>query len=80
MGGSFPRFPVLLLILLLLSQSRSSSSRAEGSAEFVSEPCSEMSNGDFNGGLRGDRGEEVDCRFDGEKRKIYIGPNPLHNR
>lgn len=32
------------------------------------------------GGLRGDKDEGGDATLGDEKRKIFTGPNPLHNR
>ncbi|CAK7330679.1 unnamed protein product [Dovyalis caffra] len=73
---------IMFLILLLLETSsfpdrsaRYGSFKTTGSTSQLTGPV--QSHG---GGLRGDKDEEGrDATFGDEKRKIYTGPNPLHN-
>ncbi|KOM46662.1 hypothetical protein LR48_Vigan07g036600 [Vigna angularis] len=72
-----PCFSFLLLILFL---SIFSSSASEGYAEsqsLTNEPLSNLSYLNDKGGSRQNNGEAV---LGDEKRIIYTGPNPLHNR
>lgn len=73
-------FSILLLILFLFKIS--SSSAADGYAKsqsFRTEPVSNL--GPFKGKSRQNTGEGGGEAFLGdEKRIIYTGPNPLHNR
>lgn len=41
---------------------------------------SELKPFDFRGGLKGNEDKDGDGIFGAEKRKVYTGPNPLHNR
>ncbi|KAL4611459.1 hypothetical protein ACB092_08G124900 [Castanea dentata] len=75
----FACFSLLLLILLLLEISSS----ADGSATFgtfKTGSASELSNAKHKGGFGGDKDKGGDAVFGDEKRKVYTGPNPLHNR
>jgi hypothetical protein len=87
----FACFSILLLLLLLL-QTSTSSSAANGSARYgafktgsPSKLADDIkSNGHFGGGDHhkdedGDHDHDH-AVFGDEKRKVYTGPNPLHNR
>ncbi|QCE01569.1 hypothetical protein DEO72_LG7g2867 [Vigna unguiculata] len=69
-----PCFSVLLLILFF---SIFSSSAAEGYAESQSLASEPLSNLSHKGSRLKNNGEAV---LGDEKRIIYTGPNPLHNR
>uniref|UniRef100_A0A6N2LXG3 Uncharacterized protein n=1 Tax=Salix viminalis TaxID=40686 RepID=A0A6N2LXG3_SALVM len=73
---------VLFFILLLVETSslpyrsaRYGSSKNKGSTAQLMGPVKSR-----GGGLRGDKDEGGDATLGDEKRKIYTGPNPLHNR
>ncbi|KAJ6424612.1 hypothetical protein OIU84_025399 [Salix udensis] len=73
---------VLFFILLLVETSslpyrsaRYGSSKNKGSSSQLMGPVKSR-----GGGLRGDEDEGGDATLADEKRKIYTGPNPLHNR
>lgn len=74
----------LLLLVLFLFQCQSSSTTAHGSVKFQNFETGSMSKlGPTQGkeGLRQNTGEGGnEDVFGDEKRKIYTGPNPLHNR
>ncbi|KAE8037302.1 hypothetical protein FH972_009902 [Carpinus fangiana] len=75
----FACFSILLLLLLLLQ----TSSSADGSARYGTfKTGSVKSNGGFGGGDHKDEdGHDHDpAVFGDDKRKVYTGPNPLHNR
>lgn len=76
----FACFSLLLLVLILLE----TSSSADGSATsgtFKPGSASELSKAKYNGVFGGDhKDEDGDAVFGDEKRKVYTGPNPLHNR
>ncbi|ESW13513.1 hypothetical protein PHAVU_008G203000 [Phaseolus vulgaris] len=72
-----PCFSILLLILFLF---KFSSSAAEGYAKsqsLANQPLPNLSHLHDKGGSRQNTGEAV---LGEEKRIIYTGPNPLHNR
>ncbi|KAI4305900.1 hypothetical protein L6164_029231 [Bauhinia variegata] len=74
-------FSLLLLVLFLFK----TSSAADGSAKFQSFKSGSMSNFSSAGAKQGFRpyqGKDgtSDEVLNDEKRKIYTGPNPLHNR
>jgi len=73
---------VIFFILLLLETSslpdrsaRYGSSKNTGSTSQLMGPVKS-----HGGGLRGDKDEGGDATLGDEKRKIFTGPNPLHNR
>lgn len=74
---------MLLLLLLLLSTTPCS---AAGRARFErprggSSSASELKPSRFHGGIQGNSADEHgDQVFGADKRKVYTGPNPLHNR
>lgn len=74
----FACFSILLLLLLLLQ----TSSSADGSARYGAfKTGSVKSNGSFGGGDHKDEdGHHDQAVFGDDKRKVYTGPNPLHNR
>lgn len=79
----FACFSILLLLLLLL---QTTSSSADGSARYGtfktgSSSSKLTSDVKSNGSFGGDDDHKDDhAVFGDEKRKVYTGPNPLHNR
>ena len=77
-------FSLLLLVFLFLFNFKTSSA-ADGSAKFQSFKSGSMSKIDpaqHRGGFREQNSgkESSEAVLGDEKRKIYTGPNPLHNR
>ncbi|CAJ1971245.1 unnamed protein product [Sphenostylis stenocarpa] len=72
-----PCFPILLLILFLITFSSSAAEGYAKSESLTNEPLSNLSHLHDKGGSRQNTGEAV---LGDEKRIIYTGPNPLHNR
>ncbi|KAB1215563.1 hypothetical protein CJ030_MR4G017903 [Morella rubra] len=70
----------LLLLVLLLLETPSS---ADGAAAFgtfkTGSPPSTSSNAKPNGAFGRHKDEDGDVVFGDDKRKVYTGPNPLHN-
>ncbi|KAG6682551.1 hypothetical protein I3842_13G148500 [Carya illinoinensis] len=74
-------FSILLLVLLLLKISSS----VDGSATFgtfKTGSASKLRNEKSKGAFGRDKDEDGDQShvFGDEKRRVYTGPNPLHNR
>lgn len=69
---------LLLLILLLLE----TPCFADGSSRFTSGKKGSISTLNHKKGYKGsaEKGNNGDDVFGAEKRRVYTGPNPLHNR
>nr|TKS01825.1 hypothetical protein D5086_0000169320 [Populus alba] len=73
----------LLFLILLLLETSSAHDRSARHGSFKTTGSSTQLTGpvkSHGGGLRGDRDKEGDATLGDEKRKVYTGPNPLHNR
>ncbi|KAJ6895976.1 hypothetical protein NC651_022262 [Populus alba x Populus x berolinensis] len=73
----------LLFLILLLLETSSAPDRSARHGSFKTTGSTAQLTGpvkSHGGGLRGDRDEEGDATLGDEKRKVYTGPNPLHNR
>ncbi|KAK3443652.1 hypothetical protein EUGRSUZ_B03753 [Eucalyptus grandis] len=80
-GKEFACFSLLFLLLLLLEASIT----VDGSARFASFRTKPSPSGlspvmPDNASFGGARYGEGDGPFGDEKRRVYTGPNPLHNR
>ncbi|KAI3419074.1 uncharacterized protein J3R85_013415 [Psidium guajava] len=80
-GKELACFSLLFLLLLLLETSVT----VDGSARFATFKTKPGPSGlspvkPDNASFRGARHEEGDGPFGDEKRRVYTGPNPLHNR
>lgn len=68
-------------MLLLMAKTSSSSHGSTNSSSFRTGSVSAVSPvAAFRGDGDGDGHEDDHGIFDDDKRKIYTGPNPLHNR
>lgn len=69
----------MMLLLLSTAPYKAASGKTRvGNFRGGSSVSGFKSSSKFHGGK--DASEEGDQVFDGEKRKVYTGPNPLHNR
>ncbi|KAG6762444.1 hypothetical protein POTOM_032944 [Populus tomentosa] len=72
----------LLFLILLLLETSSAHDRSARHGSFKTTGSSTKLTGpvkSHGGGLRGDRDKEGEATLGDEKRKVYTGPNPLHN-
>ena len=73
-------FSILLLVLFLFQSSLTGDESAELQS-FQTGSLSKLSPIQAKGGVRRNKGEgRSEAVLGDEKRKIYTGPNPLHNR
>ncbi|KAJ6310200.1 hypothetical protein OIU76_015015 [Salix suchowensis] len=70
----------LLFLILLLLETSSVPDRSARYGSFKTTGSTTQLLGAVKSHGGGDRDEEGDATLGGEKRKIYTGPNPLHNR
>ncbi|KAK7400978.1 hypothetical protein VNO78_12287 [Psophocarpus tetragonolobus] len=78
---SFARFFVLLLVLFLLQSFSTTTKESQKFQNFESGSMPKPNPSQAKQGFRHNPGEGGDeAVFGEEKRKIYTGPNPLHNR
>ncbi|OIW15489.1 hypothetical protein TanjilG_32893 [Lupinus angustifolius] len=79
-------FISLFLIMLLLLSTTTSSTTAEKARRFDrfkgGSSSSELKSSEFHVGVQGNKADKNigDQVFGADKRKVYTGPNPLHNR
>ncbi|KAL9404801.1 hypothetical protein Peur_001773 [Populus x canadensis] len=73
---------IFFILLLLETSSLPDRSARYGSSKNTGSSTSQLMGPvkSHGGGLRGDKDEGGDATLGDEKRKIFTGPNPLHNR
>lgn len=73
-------FSILLLVLVLALLRASSVDGSATYRTFKTGSPSEPTGGKPRGRFGADKNEDGGPVFGDEKRKVYTGPNPLHNR
>ncbi|CAL0323528.1 unnamed protein product [Lupinus luteus] len=84
MGFLFISFFLLMLLLLSTTSSSSTAEKARRFDRFRggSSSSSDLKSSEFHVGVQGNKADKHigDQVFGADKRKVYTGPNPLHNR